>query len=361
MKKNAGRLSKKLFAAMMAGTLMTAMVGMTVSAEDIDGVYAPENITINKTVTTDGNTYAPATTFNFAVNTAAATIYDGNVVYAGVEDGLTLTNAGIAFTPGENVSASYTGATTMTVDVSEFENPGIYHYTVNEVTPESAYEGIDYDRTVYDVYVYIETDDKGVLSATNVVSVNQTTETKGDLSFTNNYGSGDNNSTHDVTITKDVQGNQGDRDKDFTFKVKVTGATGEKYKVVQNGNTENATSITSDEEATFTLSDGDTIQIFGLSENDTVTVNEDDYSSDGYTTTYASTKAATTVTNDKDDKADYISGTITADEASITVTNTKNASTPTGIAMTYGPYALMVALAGGMAVLFLRRRNREEY
>ena len=361
MKKNAGRLSKKLFAAMMAGTMMTAMVGMTVSAEDIDGVYSPESITINKTVTTDGNTYAPATTFNFAVNTAEKTTYDGNVVYAGEEDGLTLANNGITFEPGESVGGSYTGSTMMNVEISEFQNPGIYHYTVKEVIPESVYEGIQYDNTVYDVYVYITTDDEGNLSATNVVSVNQTTGTKGDLSFTNNYGSGDNNSTHDVKITKDVTGNQGDRDEDFTFKVTVTGATGEKYKVVVNGNTGEATSIISGEEATFTLSDDDTIQIFGLSENDTVKVDEEDCSADGYTTTYVNTNTETTVTNDKDNRADYISGTITADGATITVTNTKNASTPTGIAMTYGPYALMVALAGGMAALFLRRRNREDY
>ena len=32
MKKNAGRLSKKLFAAMMAGTMMTAMIGANVYA-----------------------------------------------------------------------------------------------------------------------------------------------------------------------------------------------------------------------------------------------------------------------------------------------------------------------------------------
>ena len=60
------------------------------------------------------------------------------------------------------------------------------------------------------------------------------------------------------------------------------------------------------------------------------------------------------------DKDGTVSGTISAD-TNITVTNTRNASAPTGIAMTYGPYALMVALAGGMAVLFLRRRNREDY
>ena len=98
MKKNAGRLSKKVFAALMAGTLMTAMVGMNVSAAD--GVYEPSNITINKTVTTDGNTYAPKTTFEFSVAPAAADEYDGNVVYGGITDGLAV-SSNATFAPGE--------------------------------------------------------------------------------------------------------------------------------------------------------------------------------------------------------------------------------------------------------------------
>lgn len=85
-----------------------------------------------------------------------------------------------------------------------------------------------------------------------------------------------------------------------------------------------------------------------------------DYSDDGYTTTYKSSGTSMNVINN-DEKSDYIESTITADGATITVENNKEVSAPTGIAMTYGPYALMVALAGGMAVLFFRRRNREDY
>lgn len=355
MKKNAGRLSKKIFAAMMAGTLMTAMVGMNVSAAD--GVYSQDNITISKTVTTDGNTYAPNTTFKFNVAVAGEGNYDGNVVYAGVSEGLVV-NQNANFVPGEIVSETYTSTGSLGVNLSKFTYPGVYHYTVNEI-PES-YEGISYDPTVYDVYVYIMTEDDGDLYVENVVSKKQGAEDKekSNLSFTNDYGA-NNDSTHDVTITKDVTGNQGDRNKDFTFNVTVTGTTGEKYKVVVNdGSTPQF--ITSGANNEFTLSDGDTIHIYGLSASDEVKVDETDYSTDGYTTTYTSSKGTMKVTNDGT-KADYIQGTITEDGATITVQNDKQANTPTGIAMTYGPYALMVVLAGGMAVLFFRRRNREDY
>ena len=98
------------------------------------------------------------------------------------------------------------------------------------------------------------------------------------------------------------------------------------------------------------VTDNDTIHIYGLSASDKYTVNETEANMNGYTTTYSNTDVTT---------AD--GATVTADGTEMTVTNYRNASTPTGIAMTYGPYALMVALAGGMAALFLRRRNREDY
>ena len=349
MKKNAGRLSKKVFAGLMAGTLMTAMVGMNVSAAD--GVYEPSNITINKTVTTDGNTYAPKTTFEFSVAPAAADEYDGNVVYGGITDGLAV-SSNATFAPGEigSVSATYTSTGSLTVDLTKFTDPGIYHYTVSET--EGSYEGIVYDDTIYDVYVYIVTDDAGTLSVGNVVSVKD--GTKGNLSFTNDYGAEkENDSTHDVTITKDVTGNQGDRDALFAFNVSVNGATGEAYKIlVKETSSSNAMEYkytVGDDAIEVSIKDTGSIQIFGLSESDTYTVTEQDYSNDGYTTKV----------NDADGRV--ATGSLIADNTQITVENNKTASTPTGIAMTYGPYALMVALAGGMAVLFFRRRNREDY
>lgn len=358
MKKNAGRLSKKVFAAMMAGTLMTAMVGMNVSAQAERG-----GINVNKVVTTDSNTYAPNTTFKFDVKAAEVNegeTFFGDVVYDGVEGGLT-EGEGAAFTPEMNGMATesgfnYAATDYITVKVNKFDIPGVYKYTVTE--EKGNYDGIIYDTTSYDVYVYVFVNEStGKLYVGDIVSA--INGEKSELIFGNDYGQL-NDTTHDVIITKDVTGNQGNKNKDFTFKVTVTGENGEKYKVVVNDNVQEATSITSGQEAEFTLSDGDTIQIYGLSENDKVKVDELDYSDDGYTTTYKSSGTSMNVINN-DEKSDYIEGTITADGATITVENNKEVSAPTGIAMTYGPYALMVALAGGMAVLFFRRRNREDY
>lgn len=272
MKKNAGRLSKKVFAAMMAGTLMTAMVGMNVSAQ-----AKREGINVNKVVTTDSNTYAPNTTFKFDVKAAEVNegeTFFGDVVYDGVEGGLT-EGEGAAFTPEMNGMATesgfnYAATDYITVNVNKFDIPGVYKYTVTE--EKGNYDGIIYDTTSYDVYVYVFVNEStGKLYVGDIVSA--INGEKSELIFGNDYGQL-NDTTHDVIITKDVTGNQGNKNKDFTFKVTVTGENGEKYKVVVNDNVQEATSITSGQEAEFTLSDGDTIQIYGLSENDKVKVDE---------------------------------------------------------------------------------------
>lgn len=353
MKKNAGRLSKKLFAAMMAGTLMTAMMGMTVSAKGVVSGTGIESVNVKKIVTTDGNTYAPNTSFEFTVANGAAGTFDDGAnesvsVKAGVTDGLKF-GVAATFTPDtdESTASRYEGNATLTVDVSKFNGAGVYHYIVTE--QREAYEGITYSEESYDVYVYVYNGTNG-LYVGNVVSAQN--GTKKDLTFTNNYGSGDNDSTHDVIIKKSVTGNQGDKNEKFTFVVGVNGGEGEVYKVVTTiDGSATTTYVESGKTITVqNVTDSDTIHIYGLSATDKYTVKETEANQNGYTTTYSDTDVTT---------AD--GATVTTDGTEMTVTNDRDASTPTGIAMTYGPYALMVALAGGMAALFLRRRNREDY
>ena len=92
----------------------------------------------------------------------------------------------------------------------------------------------------------------------------------------------------------------------------------------------------------YPLKDGESIQIYGLTESDKYTVTEADYGSDGYTTTNGS-------------KTDVV----TDDGDSYTVTNDKSVTTPTGIVLSFAPYILLVALAGVFGVLFLRRKKEE--
>ncbi len=355
MKKNAGRLSKKLFAAMMAGTMMTAMIGANVYATGGGSTANPQqNVTITKKITKEANVYTPSTSFTFTVEPATGTLPEG--ITAGPEGGVTfasgegtITSTPILTDGTSNINTTV-GTTNLTVHEDAFskDNPGVYRYVVTET--EGDYEGITYDTSekYFDVFVNNTT---GVYAYT---FTNANGTEKADGTFTNDYtNNGAGSATHDITLEKIVKGNQGDLDADFEFQITINGATGEQYQVVFSDPTKKAITLTSGTQATIALGHNDTATIYGLSASDTYTITETAANQDGYDTEIV-------VGSGTADKDGTVSGTISAD-TNITVTNTRNASAPTGIAMTYGPYALMVALAGGMAVLFLRRRNREDY
>lgn len=372
MKKNAGRLSKKLFAAMMAGTMMTAMIGANVYATG--GGSAPANdvedavVNVTKQITKEANVYAPDTDFTFVIRPAqAGELADG--IEAGPANGIYFTGAEGASSSTGTISsapdASDIGETTTTVgtaqihiDTSEFSssNPGIYRYVISETA--DSYEGLEYTTETKYFDVYVNNTD-GVYAYTFVSKNNPKVKDNG--IFTNDYSaSSEEGGTKTLTVTKTISGNQASENDVFTINLSVNGDAGEKYYVVY-GNNQNTTIESDAEEATgITLQADQTATIYGLSATDEVKVDEVDYTGEGYTATYTGTTGFTDTTPEGSE-SDYMKGKVTGDNAGVTITNTKNPSAPTGIAMTYGPYALMVALAGGMAVLFLRRRNREDY
>ena len=57
---------------------------------------------------------------------------------------------------------------------------------------------------------------------------------------------------------------------------------------------------------------------------------------------------------------DAVTVKVSKDKATLKITNEKDFVTPTGVAMDVAPYALMVALAGGAAVTFLRKKESFE-
>ena len=330
------RSMKTVSALALAGAMVLTMGG-TAFAANGDAITEVE---LTKTVTCDGDTYAPNTTFSFQLNSAAAGTFNGTVTYAGVAGGLSLSSDNdFSFAP-DTLSDSYEKTGKILVDISKFSAPGIYHYTISEVAGN--YEGIVYDTAARDLYVYVENGQSG-LAVTSIIAMNGSA--KEDLSFVNDYGK-ENDTTHDITFTKEVTGNQGDRNKLFAFDVSVNGADGEKYKVVVTvDGTATEYSITSGANpVTYQISDGDTIQIFGLTETDVYQVNEQDYSADGYTTTNRQN-----------------SGSVCADASGIIVTNEKEVPPSTGLLLSAAPFALMAAAAGGFgAMIFGRRRRNEE-
>lgn len=314
-----------------------------------------DSLTLSKTVTADGKTYAPNTTFYFTIEKGAASNgddgkYDGNVVYEGVDNGVSLSKTSIKFSPEDDIIDANTGLTkniTINTNATAFPHPGVYHYIVKEVAPQTGYEGITYDTTERDLYVYVVTKD-GVRNVSHVLMVKHGENAKNGA-IVNDYGK-TNDTTHDVTITKELAGDAAyDLENGFSFTVKVTGADGENYKIVVDGAEDTLVSGTA---KTITLHANKSATIYGLTATDKVEVTETDYTGEGFSTKYdySGTKAIA------GENGVYV----TEDNAKITVTNTKNNTSPTGVIMTIAPYALMVVLAGAFAVVFLTRRNRAE-
>lgn len=341
------RMNKRMATAALAGAMVLSMNGMAWAAVT--------EFELTKEVTTDGNTHAPNTAFSFTITEGDASTFEGAKVYAGVVGGLTLDAANdFSFAPEADASASYTKTGKIKVDASVFTKPGVYHYIVTET--QGTYDGITYDTTPRHVYVYVINGTNGYeVEAVKVVKDKDTAKAD-DLKIVNIYGDKDNpdkDNIHDFIIKKTVTGNQGDKNMEFSFTITIDGddtdknSNGkEKYKAVKTSKEggEETIHIEDGVAADFTLKDTETLHIYGLSEKDTYVVTEADYSGDGYTTT--------TPENAK--------GSLTADGVEVKFINDKNVGPATGVAMTFAPYVLLVAAAGGLGAVVLGKKKRED-
>lgn len=262
--------------------------------------------------------------------------------------------------PGDTVTLSATqkyAVQTVTVDFSSvsFTAPGIYRYTITETA--NGQDGITNDTSntrTLDVYVVYQDNSgtnqlevKGYVLQDGVVA-NPTTKSTG---FTNTY------TTNNLTLEKQVTGNQGDRDKYFKFTVTISNADeGTVYDVTLpvDSHSDNSNELTVGQggtvTATYYLKDDQSVVIQGLTANTKYTITEDDYSTDGYTTTNDVNAADGTTTGEK---------TMGANNQKVTFTNDKSGTVPTGILLETAPYVvlMLVVVAGGVALLAAKRKH----
>lgn len=377
MKSN--KMAKKVAASVLTGSMVFSMGGMTAFAATLEPVETKIGITKKLSTDPDNKTYAPHVGFTFNVKTGPAEdslSYEANGetkttnVRAGLAGGLTIEDEEdeATFNPDmtpENGVYTVRDQVKLTVHEDVFTQAGVYHYEVKEES--TVYEGITCDTNYYDVYVFVEFNG-GKKTCTYIAyqsnaSGDQISDGKvGELVFDNDYGAkAELDSTHDVTITKKTAGNQARDDDPFKINVSIDSAgDGEKFDIVaQIGETTQNETITDGGNVEFTIYADDTITIYGLTEGDTITVEETD-SGSGYVESYSITNGATDVTPEEE-KGNKIVFNVKEDSADVIVTNTKDVSAPTGIAMTFAPYALMVAAAGGFGALFLRGKKREDF
>ena len=319
---------KRLGAIVMVLAMAMSVMAVTAFAEDTTPTLAKEYTKAGKATVT------PSEELSFSVKTKTATDLNVDSPYYG-EDGEDIPN--ITLTKKADASTFTIGG------VDQLQGIGNFIYTLTENDANTA--GVTYSTDEVTVNVIRSYGDNNQIVTSIAVGVKG--EEGKTASITNTFTAGS------LTIDKVVTGALGDRNKEFEVTVTLTAPAG---KTVRNNITYGTETIaptdwTTDDTTgvstvtvTVTVTDTTSVTLQNIPSGVAYSVAEADYTSDGYDAASYDT---------------YKTGTINNTAVTTKITNNKNASTPTGVIMNIAPYVLMVALAGGIAFFFLRRRNAE--
>lgn len=368
MKEKVLRQVFTVFAVIVAAFAMCASVATPAFAANTP--VSGGTTTFNKYLVMDADANVPNVTFRFTVTAGTAQDATDNspAIYAGVNaDSIAVSDASFttsdSTTPGtpsneEDSTQKYaTKSVTVNLQGVTFNKPGIYRYVITETA--TSQDGITNDTTrTLDVHVAYAEGSETELKVTSYALHPSDDSSKKANGFTNTY------TTHNLTLKKQVTGNQGDRDKYFEFTVSITNAVkGTVYDVAcpsADNDSRNKKKLTVGDDgtvtATYYLKDDQSITIKGLTAGTYYTITETDYDEDGYATSYVI------------DSNGRVDGTATGsqqmgtDSHDVVFTNKKDGIVPTGILIETGPYILMgaVVVIGLVALLATsRRRSRK--
>lgn len=362
-----------------AAMLMVFTVFAAAVPAQAANVAAPQstfNFTKYLVMPTEAN--VPNATFTFAIKPGKAANASGSApaIMAGVGDP---TVSSAAFTTGHGVHTTVQAGDNITLGAGEkyaktsvtvtfpadtFTAPGIYRYELTE--NQTDVQGVTSSSATIYLYVTVTYDGD---SETNLKvasyelkaddAVGSTAKAQG---FTNTYA------TNNLTLEKNVTGNQGDRDKYFEFEVKIENAVpGTQYSIggtydvnagehTNPATTEKLTATDGSVTRNFYLKNGQNVIIMGLTEDTTYTITETPYANDGYVTSHTVNGAA----SGSGDPLTTDSKEMAGSNHTVTFTNHKEGTVPTGVLLEIAPYiALAVVVIAGFVVLFATRRRRE--
>lgn len=148
-------------------------------------------------------------------------------------------------------------------------------------------------------------------------------------------------SAQTITVTKDVTGGLGDVQKDFTFSYSYTDASG------------------SQQEGSFSLSDGESNEISGIQVGTELTLIEENAGGYSVSATYGNVTIGAPEDKSSDKKTLKI--TIDKNNEEITVINDKEVTPDTGILLDSTPHALSLILITGCAAAFIIGRRKRHF
>lgn len=280
-------------------------------------------------------------------------------------------------------------STSSGIEAGKFPEVGDYYYTVKEVASNTA--GVTYDPSTYVLHVQVVKLSTGSIRLVTMHTATVTTtdgvekvnmhDSKTDH-ILNKYSNGS------LAITKTVSGNSGDLTKKFGVKVTFTSPEGKTVKndisvsgvgvYVESANTDysesKATNMTVLEAGDDGWTGTKTVVMY-MANNEgatftnipygvTYTVQELDYSSDGYAApTYTLDKEAGTEEGDDVDGegwAKIVNGKISDREDTVSIQNSKDTTIDIGVVLEDAPFVMLIVVSvAALGAFLVIRRKRE--
>ena len=348
------------FAAFSASAITYMPIGGSTTVTKNLVVDADANIpdiTFTYTITRVPGTAATASTIEIIESPVAATI--GTATFSNLDT--SSTHSGVPSDPSGTTTTGKKYAqksVDITFPVVSFTKPGVYRYVINEAN--GGVPGVTYDTTPRYLDVFVVANNSNVLSVNSYVVRNTATSINIDGTYTTDAGAkGDgftnSISQYDFSFNKAISGNQGDKNKRFTFTLSISNAIPGTYPLTAVDVTGDPTSITVASDGTysgtFDLTNNSSVTVLGLNSGAVCTVSED---AQDYTATHI-VDSGSSVTGAS-------SGTLNISNSNRTVafTNKRDGVIPTGVLLTVAPFAIGLLLFGAVGVTMLARKKEEE-
>lgn len=369
------RFTKVMAILMVTALIMSFAIISTSAATTYTAIGGSTTITKNLVVESDAN--IPDITFGYTITRGTPVAATANTIeILASEVGASIGNASFSNSDTANtINGLPTDAdpqqptagkkyaqkqVTVTFPANSFTKPGVYRYVIAET--DGGKPGVTYDTTSRYLDVFVVADPTtNVLSVDSYVLRNTATTIGTDGAYTTDPDVKSDGYTNTVTqydfqFSKAITGNQGDKNKLFTFTLNITNAIPGTYPVETTGVSSNVSSITIGSDGTYTgnidLTDGSVVRIVNLNKDAVCTVSED---AEDYTPTHVIDNGSSVSGNN--------SGQITLADAdhSVAFTNTRNGIIPTGVLLTIAPFAVGILLFGALIIFFIAKRRRENY
>ena len=304
-------------------------------------------------------------TYTIAAGSAIGATANSPEVKAGVGKP-TISN--VAYTKGDTITRNEVAKNvSITFPAGTFTAPGIYRYVITEsANTNEDIADVDGNTRYMDVYVVNDSDGGYKIDATvfteTAVTPTFDKETKQPTYGGKNEEITDAYTTYELSLDKVVEGNMGNKNQLFNFTIDFSGPANTSFTF---GDQQVDLDAQGNGSVNLQLADSTAIaEIAGIPSTVTYTVTENLRSSEGYDTTFAvkrGTGASQSIAKDTvastSEKVAATSQTMTKADNAVVVTNTKRTVSPTGIALSVTPYALLAGLASALGALFFRRKK----